>query len=128
MMMESLKPPSIQRSLSDGERLRTNDYLDDNRRSLSDSHINDNNNNYINDNNNTNKRLPSLPIKEIINDTWELKKKVGKGSFCDLFVAKNILSSTLLSSTSFSSTSLQYCAIKVSTNDDHSSIIRAEGI
>lgn len=26
---------------------------------------------------------------EVINDTWEIIKKVGKGSFCELLVAKN---------------------------------------
>ena len=109
--MESLKPP-IQRSM--------NDIDDNNKQAIIDSRINDNNDN-------DNKRTSSLTLatKDIINDTWELKKKVGRGSFCELFVAKNILPSSLLSSTSISSTSLKYFAIKI--NSDDNPVLRAEG-
>jgi tau tubulin kinase len=127
--MESLKPPSIQRSYSDVDKLRTNDLDDNNKRSLSDSHINNDRKRSMSD--------VSLAVKDIINDTWEIKKKVGKGSFCELFVAKNILPPSLLLSSSTSSstsittttsllsTSLQYCAIKI--NNDDTSVLRAEG-
>ena len=29
-------------------------------------------------------------VNEILNDSWEIKKRVGKGTFCELFVARNI--------------------------------------
>jgi hypothetical protein len=72
----------------------------------------------------------SISSKEIVNDTWEIKKKVGKGSFCELFVAKNILTPLLSSSSSSSSSisSSQYYAIKIQNDDIDSSVLRAEGI
>jgi hypothetical protein len=32
---------------------------------------------------------PIFRSGELINDTWEIIKKVGKGSFCELLVARN---------------------------------------
>jgi hypothetical protein len=30
----------------------------------------------------------------ILNDTWEVKRRIGQGSFCELFLAHNIVDSS----------------------------------
>ena len=61
----------------------------------------------------------SNAITDLLNDTWLIKKKVGKGSFSALYLAKNVVS------TSFDDS--QYVAIKIPIAEVESSVIKWEG-
>jgi tau tubulin kinase len=52
----------------------------------------------------------------ILNDTWEIKKRIGQGSFCELFLARNITDKDV-----------PLVAIKAQNNEIEASIIRVEG-
>ena len=52
----------------------------------------------------------------ILNDTWEIKRRIGQGSFCELFLARNIIDRNA-----------PLVAIKAQNDDIEASIIRVEG-
>jgi hypothetical protein len=53
----------------------------------------------------------------ILNDTWEVKRRIGQGSFCELFLAHNIVDTTAPS-----------VAIKAQNEGIEASIIRVLNI
>lgn len=52
----------------------------------------------------------------ILNDTWEIKRRIGQGSFCELFLARNIIDKDA-----------PLVAVKAQNDDIEASIIRVEG-
>ena len=49
----------------------------------------------------------------ILNDTWEVKRRIGQGSFCELFLARNIVDRDA-----------PMVAVKAQNSDIEASIIR----
>ena len=51
----------------------------------------------------------------ILNDTWEVKRRIGQGSFCELFLARNIVDRDA-----------PMVAVKAQNSDIEASIIRVQ--
>lgn len=60
--------------------------------------------------------MSSNALTDLLNDTWLIKKKVGRGSFSALYLAKNVISNVD-----------EYVAIKIPIAEVESSVIKWEG-